>query len=313
MLDRDAAISTVLTVTPGQSVSVTGDTSFVPVPSGPWSAHSDWNMRDAPLWGTGSFAVHERGSLALTRIALDPAASITVSGGSLSLASMIVPEAALTTSYSAASTLRLADVAVAEYRSDDTCEMANDWGCYDGGPNQSQDIPVGCTLGTDATDCGTPPAPPPLTGKMESTADDQGHVSWAAEGSLSFGSPVFSVTSGPCTVSEGGRCVGRAEGYGPSEECAIVVGGTGGGVLAPCAVFDLYGGDSGDIVTLPGVRALYGSECPVGAGLAAGDALSWTSDGRYQGGGGNGCGAKGTCGLPYSTWDVGGGWKLCFA
>ena len=61
-LDHDAGISTLLTVTPGQSVSVTGDPSFAPVPSGPYN----YNMRDAPLWGSGSFAVQERGSLALT-------------------------------------------------------------------------------------------------------------------------------------------------------------------------------------------------------------------------------------------------------
>ena len=40
--------------------------------------------------------------------------------------------------------------------------------------------------------------------------------------------PIFAVTSGPCTVSDGGRCVGRPEGYGPDEDCAITVGGGGG-------------------------------------------------------------------------------------
>ena len=94
-LDHDAGISTLLTVTPGQSVSVTGDPSFAPVPSGPRSCPV-CNNRDAPLWGSGSFAVQERGSLALTRIALDPSASIDISGGgSLSLASMAVPAAVL--------------------------------------------------------------------------------------------------------------------------------------------------------------------------------------------------------------------------
>eukprot|EP01045_Picozoa_sp_COSAG04_P041865 COSAG04_NODE_12943_length_627_cov_1.070076_1_plen_89_part_10 len=78
--------------------------------------------------------------------------------------------------------------------------------------------------------------------------------------------------AGPCTLSEGDRCVGRAEGYGPSEKCAITVGG-GGGVLAPCAVFDLCGGD--DYVTLPGGATHGGSDCPAGAALAAGGALSW--------------------------------------
>ena len=128
----------------------------------------------------------------------------------------------------------------------------------------------------------TPPAPPPLTGTIEVTVDDQGRVSWTTAGALSFGSPVFSVTSGPCTVSDGGRCVGRAEGYEGSEECAITVGGTGGGVLAPCAVFDTLGHGT-DSVTLPGGAAHYGSDCPEGAALAAGDAIAWTSGGSFQG------------------------------
>ena len=47
------------------------------------------------------------------RATLEVASAFSVSGGSLSLASMIVPEAALTTAYRAASTLRLAAVATA--------------------------------------------------------------------------------------------------------------------------------------------------------------------------------------------------------
>ena len=200
----------------------------------------------------------------------------------------------------------------------------------DGGPNQWSDDgghTVACIRGTDAADCGTPLAPPPLTGTIESTIetydDGYGHelsrVGRTSEGSLGFGSPVFSVTSGPCTVSDGGRCVGRAEGYGPSEACAISVGGTGGGVLAPCAVFDLDSRNTahGDYVTLPGGEQFGGSDCPVDAGLAVGDALSWTSNAVFQGGqtsqGGNGCAAKGTCGPPYSENGLGGGWQLCFA
>ena len=96
-----------------------------------------------------------------------------------------------------ASVLGLATcVAVVEYRSDDTCLYANNGYCYDGGPNQYRRQGVYCTLGTDATDCGTPPAPPPLTGTIEATVDDQGRASRTTEGSFRFGSPVFSVTSG---------------------------------------------------------------------------------------------------------------------
>lgn len=129
----------------------------------------------------------------------------------------------------------------------------------------------------------------------------------------------FTVSSGPCTVSEGGRCVGRPAGYGQSEDCAITVVG-GGGVLGACAVFDLNTGyGNADHVTLPGGATYRGSECPVGAALAPGDAIGWTSNGDSQGSvcptgcPDNGCVAKGTCGLPASGFGTGGGWELCFA
>jgi hypothetical protein len=43
--------------------------------------------------------------------------------------------------------------------------------------------------------------------------------------------------------------------------------------------------------------------------------VGWLSDGDRQGayGSGNGCGAKGLCGLPYSKNRLGGGWQICFA
>ena len=48
--------------------------------------------------------------------------------------------------------------------------------------------------------------------------------------------------------------------------------------------------------------------------LAPGDALLWVSDDVYQGNhGGNGCVAKGTCGVPESQHGLGGGWVVCFA
>ena len=140
-------------------------------------------------------------------------------------------------------------------------------------------------------------------------------MSRTTEGSLAFGSPAFSVSSGPCTVSEGGRCVGRPEGYGQDEDCAITVVG-GGGVLGPCPVFDTwYYGE--DPVTLPDGAAHGGSDCPEGAALATGAAIAWRSDYNRQGSVGNpndnGCAAKGTGGLPYSERGLGGGWELCFA
>jgi hypothetical protein len=128
------------------------------------------------------------------------------------------------------------------------------------------------------------------------------------------------VRSGPCAATEGGRCVGRAGGYGPSEGCAIEVGG-GGGALAPaCAVFDMDTFHVGsDYVTLPDGSRHGGSDCPAGAVLPPGGAVGWHSDGESQGIGGSGsnnnCGEsnRGPCGLPYSSYGIGGGWEICFA
>ena len=89
----------------------------------------------------------------------------------------------------------------------------------------------------------------------------------------------LSPCSGPCAVSEGGRCVGRPGGYLGSEHCEIAVGG-GGGVLGACGVFDTY---YGDYVTLPDGSSHYYSDCPAGAVLAAGGSVGWTSDVNQQG------------------------------
>jgi hypothetical protein len=138
-------------------------------------------------------------------------------------------------------------------------------------------------------------------------------------GFLSFGIPTFTVTSGPCTTAfvDGHFCVGRwPGGYLPNEHCDILVGGGGGvggvggggpagGVLGPCPVFDTSGED---ILALPGGAAYSRWRCPAGVVLAAGDALSWFSNGAGQGnpsGGGNG--------LPNSGSGAGGGWQICFA
>ncbi len=153
----------------------------------------------------------------------------------------------------------------------------------------------------------------------------------------------FRVISGPCTTSRGGRCVGRPDGYGPSESCTIVVGGVGG-VLGACSVFDMqFDIDSGsshshvcssDYVQLPqsdttGLNAYggsgdgsrhCGSDCPVGATLAAGDYVAWASNERYQGdcgvcdGSGPGhttpitnyCSRTGLCGAPCTISEEGG-------
>ena len=126
------------------------------------------------------------------------------------------------------------------------------------------------------------------------------------------GAPKFLVLSGPCTVSESGRCVGRARGYTPDEACAIVVGG-GLGVLEPCGVFDTV---MDDYVTLPDGSRHHNADCPAGVALSPGGAVGWASDSQFQGSVGrfeNGCTAAGSCGLRYNEAGIGGGWQLCFA
>lgn len=259
-------ISTDITVTPGQTVSVSGDGAL------------EW----APRWGDGGFAVQARGSLSLTYIGLNPLASITLtSGGSLSMALMAVSVATLSAAMrelgGAGSALHFADVTVLEHH-------------Y--APLQTIAI----------------------------TVNDDG--SRTHEGSLSFGSPVFNVSSGPCEVSQGARCVGRVHGYGPNEDCEITVSG-GGGMLSACTVFDLNCPicPQIDVVTLPAGEEYRGSDCPAGVSLATDHTLTWHSshngqgnnqDPQFHGIYENGCDIKGTCGLPLSYDGIGGGWEVCF-
>jgi hypothetical protein len=59
---------------------------------------------------------------------------------------------------------------------------------------------------------------------------------WSIEGGAHSSLSRFEVVSGPCTTSQGGRCVGRPDGYGPDESCEIAV--RMGGALADCPVFE---------------------------------------------------------------------------
>lgn len=396
LLTMDAVITTALTIHPGQVVSIKGDEMLPRAPL--WATPADDSCQssddgycedggpnsvtgfpvvcalgtDATDCGTipsdAAVVVQARSSLSLSYIQLGSANVALASGGSLSFASMAVPAAILTAAMNAlagaGSTLQLADVNVPEYRSDDSCPDANDGECADGGPNQNPNsgchgcAHAFCTLGTDATDCETPPAQT-LTGTV--IVDESG-TKTQVEGSVSFGSPRFIVSSGrtctnyelasgangfvercldyddtpPCTVSDGGRCVGRPHGYGQDEECNIVVGGTGMGLLGGCGVFDLSTAFPPDMITLPsdtGCEGLSehsyaserlsrcghsGSNCPTGEALVAGDSILWTSGHGCQGGGGcsvsNGCASAGLCAeQPFSEEGLGGGWQICFA
>eukprot|EP01045_Picozoa_sp_COSAG04_P007571 COSAG04_NODE_398_length_14962_cov_39.977461_14_plen_446_part_00 len=201
------------------------------------------------------------------------------------------------------------------YHGPDSTSVVNDCG-----PDRDQPCPNGLGGGWELCFAGgwgcTNPA---ATNYDPAAAADDGSCAFAQCDDCA---PFFIVTSGftTCSVSNGGRCVGRPRGYGPDEDCAITVGGGGGGVLGPCPVFDTWESPSNpccDSVTLPGGH--YGrSDCPEGAALVPGDAIAWHSDGNNQGTVGymysdNGCAAKGTCGLPYSSQGLGGGWELCFA
>jgi hypothetical protein len=146
-----------------------------------------------------------------------------------------------------------------------------------------------------------------LTGAMAANADGE---AWTTTGNIpSF----FIVLSGPCTLAEGGRCVGRwPGGYLPNERCDILVGGAVGGVLGPCPVFNTNSIGYDDPLTLPGGAKYSGASCPAGVPLAAGDAISWLSNGSWQGEGGF-YGDSGGDGLPFSDEGAGGGWQICFA
>ena len=114
----------------------------------------------------------------------------------------------------------------------------------------------------------------------------KGTMTVEADGSKTIDPPAFGQTvpflvlSGPCTVSDGGRCVGRPRGYLGSEACDITVGG-GGGVLGDCCVFDICPGP--DQITLPDGSTHGGSDCPVGTVLTPGASVGWTSSSDSQG------------------------------
>eukprot|EP01052_Picozoa_sp_SAG31_P012654 SAG31_NODE_745_length_12408_cov_4.755057_3_plen_429_part_00 len=80
----------------------------------------------------------------------------------------------------------------------------------------------------------------------------------------------FVVERGPCTLQEGGRCVGRPQGYAESEACTILT--TSSALLADCPIFDTR--REQDSVQI-GSRTF--DECPAGTVLPARSRFSWHS------------------------------------
>ena len=244
------------------------------------SISGDPSLVLAPQWGSGGFTVQERGSLELTYIRLGSAVAIMLHSGG----SLSLASLAIP--------VAVVSAAVAGLGGAGSVLRLNDIRVLEYHYSIAQSLKI--------------------------TVNDDGTTT--TEGSLSIGTPVFEVMSGPCEISRGG-CVGRANGYLGSEQCAITVSG-GAGVLAACSVFDLDIGASpaaADIVVLPGVQHT-GSDCPAGAVLAPGSPVGWRSDAAGEGNVGdifgvhyeNGCHAKGLCGLPAIMVGLGGGWQICF-
>lgn len=277
ILTEDAGIATDLTITTGQRVSVSGDRA----------------LPTAPVWGSGGFTVQQLGSLELTYVAVQATKLSVLGGGSASLSACVGLDL-LTITVRSGGSLSLSSTSVPITTL---------------GEAESQ-LGPGSTLRLSAVSLQEVPDAGELTGTM--TVGEDG--SRSINPPNAFGG-TFTVSSGPCKVSAGGRCVGRPHGYDPSEDCSIVIGG-GGGVLGACTVFDTEGVRS-DFLTLPDGSTRGGSNCPSGLLLAPGASLSWHSDNTNQGNRGgnydNGCGAEGTCGQPWSHHSLGGGWVVCFA
>ena len=90
----------------------------------------------------------------------------------------------------------------------------------------------------------------------------------------------FVVTAGPCALSQGGSCVGRADGYSHSETCWIT--SIAPATITGCPVFNTERGY--DFLAIDGTN-YDGDRCPRGFGLSAGSTISWESDGSVAGDG----------------------------
>ena len=130
--------------------------------------------------------------------------------------------------------------------------------------------------------------------------------------------PTFSVTSGPCTVTEGGACFrtpNYPDAYGSSQDCEIAVSGAG---FVRATAFDTE--SCCDYVAIGGTQ--YGGD---GGALASGGALvgdgttvAWHADSSNQRSGAEVCGAScedeacgphGSCGSDGVTCTCADGWS----
>eukprot|EP01052_Picozoa_sp_SAG31_P012657 SAG31_NODE_745_length_12408_cov_4.755057_6_plen_443_part_00 len=95
--------------------------------------------------------------------------------------------------------------------------------------------------------------------------------------------PTFVVHSGPCTVENGGRCVGRPNGYG-GESCAISI--TMDTTLEACPIFSTercenFGGYCPNRLLVDGTT-FADQNCPIGTLLTTDSTITWWSDGSYR-------------------------------
>jgi hypothetical protein len=111
----------------------------------------------------------------------------------------------------------------------------------------------------------------------------------------------FVSASGPCTLTEGGRCVSRGRFNAcRQEQCNIVVGW--GGTLGACPRFSLVNNQDGpwhNRLTIGGTRYSNPRSCPAGVHLAPGSTITWDT---------GGCGTNTN---DYSG-STGAGWEICF-
>ena len=234
-LTADAGINTDVVIQPAQDVRIGGDMDLAAKPS----------------WGSGGFTVQDRASLVVAHVVLNSDLTI-VGGGSARLS-------ACTLGATFSVTLSTGDGPV----SLGLASMAVPVTILATALAQQVLSGTGSALRLSAVTVPEFPDQGALTGTA--TVGVGGSTAIDPAGWGLTGAPKFLVVSGPCTVSEGGRCVGRALGYMPDEACTIVVGG-GLGVLGACGVFDTV--SSGDYVTLPDGSSHYNADCPAGVALS---------------------------------------------